>query len=1493
MGTTLQIQTLGNLTISIDDTPVTGFDSRKVQALLVYLACTRRTAPREVLAELFWEERAQGQASANLRVVLTSLRQTVEPFIEITRESVGLKDGAEIRLDTREFEAQLSASGDDLARIEAALELYQGDFLAGFFVDSTGFEEWATLERERLRFRAMEAIDTLIVRYQEYGAYATGLTAATRLLQMDALREKTHRQLMDLLAQSGQRVAALNQYATCQRLLKQELGIDPAPETVVAYENILAGLPQSASRPLVRISHDDGDDAQPLSVENITNPYKGLRPFLEDDAPDFFGREVLVAQLVVRLRDQHRWARFLAVVGPSGSGKSSAVRAGLIPALRNGALPGSEQWWIAVMQPGAHPLLELEAALTQQTANPKPDLLDLLEHDSRGLLRALKRMLPPDERVELCLVIDQFEELFSLTDDEAVRAHLLDSLFTALNDPRSRLRLILTLRADFYDWPLLYPDFGELVRQRTEVILPLSPSELQRAIQSPVEQLGLSVERELVPAIVADVGSQPGGLPLLQHTLYELFERRDGRTLTLSAYQATGGVQGALLRRAEDVYQQLVEDQHPLARQIFLRLVQLNEGGEDTRRRVPASEVTGLAGSEAAAQRVIDPFARYRLLTFDRDALTHDPTLEVAHEALIRTWPRLRTWLDESRDDIRQQRLLATAATEWETAGRDRSYLLTGSRLAQFEGWATSTSIALTPDELDYFNTSLAEHERQVSAERERQTRELLLARRATNRLRYLVAGLGIFLIAALALALFAAGKQREAENARAASDANAATARDLAIVNGAQAALAKGDPDTALALAVAANQTDHPSAQAQLVLSEAAYSPGTVRVYDVNHRQSMTNVSLSPDGHTAVSSSWGSTVTVWDIETGEILHELLDYSDGWTVGILSPDGSLVLTTTGNTEGTEEVEMALWDTASGNLVRTFDTERVLNTCILITRRFSPDGRWYVGSNGGGFGCSPDGKAELLIWDVNTGHVARVIDGFEQGLLGAEFSPDNRTILTVMNDATLAVIDADTGQILRQFGEKEDTGTIGWFNDILFTPDAQTAITVRSTGTVIVWDLETYHEIRRFEAGPNWIRGYADLSADGRTLVVASMWWNTQANMSNNQSISLWDVPSGIQLGSITVPGQATSVEFLPDEQEAVVALGLPLLRLIDLQDGAQVNRFPMDGLMPYRPTVPISPDGHTLLACIESYVDDNGDTFCQVALFDATTGAEIQRIGSPMALDEMRFSADGQRVVLASNATGADEYLATVWDMSSNREVGRFVHTARVGTAAFSPDGSRILLGDTNGLGILWDMTTDQEIARLKGHTLAINDVEFSPDGRTALTSSQDGLMILWDASTGQEIRQFTLVGPINGVEFSPDGHTAISGSDDSLVRLWDLNTGTELRRFVGHTVPVYAVHFSPDASTIFSSGVTEAILEWDVATGQAIRRYPRSSDWDFTLSPDGQSLFIPYTGPGSAVFQYRVDSAEELLAWTLEHRYNRDLTCEERAQYQIEPLCE
>ncbi|HEY3227681.1 MAG TPA: serine/threonine-protein kinase, partial [Roseiflexaceae bacterium] len=268
-------------------------------------------------------------------------------------------------------------------------------------------------------------------------------------------------------------------------------------------------------------------------VPAVENPYKGLRAFQEADATDFFGREALTGRLLGRMAEKTDLARFLAVVGPSGSGKSSVVRAGLIPALRRGALPGSRRWFITEMIPGANPLQELETALLRVAVDQPANLLEQLQQDQDGLLYAVQQLLPGGAETELVLLIDQFEEVFTLVEDEAARTHFLNSLLAAVTDPRSRLWVIMTLRADFYDRPLLYTGLSELLRQRTEVVTPLAPEELQHAITGPAERVGMTLEPDLIAAILHDVDEQPGALPLLQYALTELFERRVGHILTL------------------------------------------------------------------------------------------------------------------------------------------------------------------------------------------------------------------------------------------------------------------------------------------------------------------------------------------------------------------------------------------------------------------------------------------------------------------------------------------------------------------------------------------------------------------------------------------------------------------------------------------------------------------------------------------------------------------------------------------------------------------------------------------------------------------------------------------------------------------------------------------------------------------------------------------------------------------------------------------------
>ncbi len=339
------------------------------------------------------------------------------------------------------------------------------------------------------------------------------------------------------------------------------------------------------------------------------NPYKGLHSFVEADADDFFGRDALIDSLVARLAEPVEGARFLAVVGASGSGKSSAVRAGLIPTLRAGALPGSDRWFYLEMLPGSHPFEELEAALQHVAVDPPSDLLETLEASDDGLAQVVGRILP-DDGTELVLVVDQLEEVFTMVEDEQLRNRFLRSLVAATQGPDARLRVIVTLRADFFDRPLAVPELAELMRTRTATVVPLTPEELERAIDGPAAQVGVVPELALVAEMVADVSERPGALPLLQYALTELFEARRAHAMTLEAYREIGGVSGALARRAEELFDGLDREERRATKQVFLRLVTVDEGAADTRRLVLRSELLSLPldrGRDRAGDRRVRP----------------------------------------------------------------------------------------------------------------------------------------------------------------------------------------------------------------------------------------------------------------------------------------------------------------------------------------------------------------------------------------------------------------------------------------------------------------------------------------------------------------------------------------------------------------------------------------------------------------------------------------------------------------------------------------------------------------------------------------------------------------------------------------------------------------------------------------------------------------------------------------------------------------------
>jgi WD40 repeat protein/DNA-binding CsgD family transcriptional regulator len=1226
------------------------------------------------------------------------------------------------------------------------------------------------------------------------------------------------------------------------------------------------------------------DSSVSITLPEPVNPYQGLRPFQAADHRYFFGREKLVAKLIQRMGEAGPDVveRFLAVVGPSGSGKSSVVKAGLIPALWRGDLVGSERWYVVEMLPGSNPLDELEIALMRVSANQATNLREQLERDARGLQRVAQLILPKDDS-ELVLVVDQFEEVFTLLEDESERLHFLDLLSTAVSAPRSRVRVVVTMRADFYDRPLHYPEFGELMRSRMETVMPLSVDELERAIRQPADMVGVAFEEGLIPTIIEEVHYQPGALPLLQYALTELFDNHQGRLLIHDVYQEMGGTIGALAKRADDIFESLTKAGRALARQMFLRLVTLGEGVEDTRRRVPRRELIAISDDLDLIEEIIDTYTNYRLLSLDNDPGTRAPTVEVAHEAILREWERLRGWLDESRGDIRDQRALARVASDWSVAERDPSFLLRGSRLDHFRTWVDQTDLAITADEQDFLDASLDEMHQRKAEEAERQAREASMEKRSRRFLQALVGVFAIAAIVAVALSIFAFNAQKTAqleseqraaaqaiaedERANAEQQAMIAQAREL---SQAAALNVENDPELAILLlqqAIAAWQTADQDIPPDLeeTLHKAVQNARALQTWQVEG--AALDVGFSPqtgNPYLILADVIADTLRVWDpvqdvdifsLETAHIASDLI-------LASLSSDGTFIAIPH------DDNQARVYEVATSELVWELQTE----TEFLLGTIISPDGR-FLGTIGQDY---------VGIWDLSTGEL--LLPPFTDpttdfASFRLSFSGDGSRVGWSSPTNTFRVIETGTGDNVADLTADFNADISG----VSLSQDGNWAAAGGLGNSLQVWDLSDGESLKplnywhdaitqysmMFDPTNNFlayamqngvvimdlVRDQPVLNLSGRLDVVRQLAYNTAGDRlltaSGDGKVILWDLTPGHELKALPVlDGPVSSfprlnLAFHPDSDQILVSNDQGSLKVIRTSTGEQQFHMVLSEGQEWVNGVSYSPDGQLM-----AVAHGNGE----ITVWDGQTGEQLA-VHSDFGEDLLNFWADrglhsidfSPRCSTAPGeicpiATVGTDGKAIIWNALTGEELIVYQNETALTSVAFSPDGNQLAFGDSQMVSFdlakvkIMDAASGEITQVLSGITGWSFDLEFSPDGKHLAIGTTFGDFQIRDVASGDLVLKLdtTANTAILRLAYTPDGKKLIANGLNSST-VWDAVSGERLYVLAESPNLHIGLAVSPDGAKVAvgTDRVFTYILDIEQLAALGAERLTRSFELD------------------------------------------------------------
>jgi WD40 repeat protein/RecA/RadA recombinase len=1210
-------------------------------------------------------------------------------------------------------------------------------------------------------------------------------------------------------------------------------------------------------------------------------PYIGLQTFGVTQHALFFGRNALIDEMVEKLK----YSRFLAIVGPSGSGKSSVAQAGLVPRLKEGALHGSKSWrYYPPVIPGSDPQASLAHILKPKDIDSEEWMEAVRirsEADSTHLVNLIDQG-GPDPAV---LVIDQFEELFTVCDDEQKRRAFILTLLNLIQMPKTRHTVIITMRADIESQLVQIPALQSEYEKAQVRVTAMKANEMREVIENPAELVGLKFEEDLVDEMIGEVLGKSAALPLLQFTLLKLWEKRDHNRVTWEAYRQIGGGQDALANSADASYDSLSPEGQEVAKKIFLGIVRPTVERRITADRILKSNLyQELDVPLEKFERILAKLQDARLLRSIPGTTPENDQVGLAHESLARIWPRFIGWIEESRVAQRQRLRLATTAEQWQAIGRPDSLLLRGLLLE--EALQYEDLNALEQAFIDASSTAVHKEQAEKDAVRQReleQARALAEAEReraeesaqSAKRLARLAVALLIVFVLAMVAAFWAARNGAIAQQNEMVAANNARIAEELRIeaeksaetaVSAQEAAMADADL-RATAEAEAQEQRDVAEANAEeaehvraTAVASAAESEANARLATARELAAAGVDQLNSDpqlGLLLAIEAVNRTLPVDNmvaaeaeeslyraLQTSQLQMTLSGHTDWLTDVAISDDGKFLATT-----GYDN-SVKLWDAETGQELQTFnDHSRVVNGVA-----FSPNGQRLASVSDDGF---------VIVYDLKTGERIAVMNGNDGAIRAVTFSPDNVTIAAANGDGTVRVWDTDARRsIYRLFGHGapvkdvdfnfdgsllasagEDGRSIIWDMEtggpvysvdpsddpddtleatgISFSPDGQRIITAYDDGVSRVWDYENEGLLFNLIGHASTVFDAA-YSPDGKLM----------ATSSGDGTTKVWDAETGQALYTLSGHnGPVTAVTFSPDSARIATASQDTTAKLWNSEAGLDVlilsrHRQPLN-------SIAFNDDGSLVVTASDDRT---------AKVWDSVTGDVILNLGThSQPVNSAAFSPDGQIIV-----TTSDDFNARLWNLDvGDIRLPILSHDAPVNWAAFDSDGARLVTASNDGRVSQWNALTG-DLLQTFTHETAVNTAVYSPDSKWLAVADAHGNAVIWDASTGEEITRLTgHEGPVNHLVFSDDGRRLVTAGGDGTAKLWDISSGEILRNFTGHTGPVTSVAISPDGTRLATASVDRTVKLWNTETGQVLRTLlgHTASVHSVVFSPDGTRL--------------------------------------------------